>query len=59
MRLDELGIDDRVVDLLRRDGIETLYPPQADAVKPALAGDNVVLSIPTASGRASWHISQF
>ena len=52
VKLDEFGIDDRVVDLLRRDGIEALYPPQADAVKPALAGDNIVLSIPTASGKS-------
>ena len=52
MRLEELGIDARVVDRLAREGIETLYPPQADAVGPALAGSNVVLSIPTASGKS-------
>lgn len=52
MKLDELGIDDRVVDRLAEDGIDTLYPPQADAVRPALAGRNIVLSIPTASGKS-------
>ena len=52
MRLDELGIDERVVDRLAKEGINALYPPQADAVLPALAGRNVVLSIPTASGKS-------
>jgi len=52
MRLDETGIDPRIVAKLREEGIEELYPPQAEAVAPALAGDNLVLSIPTASGKS-------
>ena len=52
MRLDELGIDERVVNRLAKEGINALYPPQADAILPSLAGRNVVLSIPTASGKS-------
>ncbi|HEY5604945.1 MAG TPA: DEAD/DEAH box helicase, partial [Thermoplasmata archaeon] len=33
-------------------GIEELYPPQADAIGPALLGENLVLAIPTASGKS-------
>ena len=52
MKVSELGVDPRVVDLLREQGIEALYPPQADAVPFALAGENLVLAIPTASGKS-------
>ncbi len=52
MKLDDLGIDGRIIDKLRADGIEELYPPQAQAVAPALAGRNLVLAIPTASGKS-------
>ncbi len=52
MKLDDVGIDGRIADKLRADGIEKLYPPQAQAVTPALAGRNLVLAIPTASGKS-------
>ena len=52
MRVDELGIDSRIVSRLREEGIEELYPPQADAIGPALSGKNLVLAIPTASGKS-------
>ena len=52
MRIPDLGLDPRIVDILKAQGIETLYPPQADAVGPALLGENVVLAIPTASGKS-------
>ena len=52
MRFDELGMDPRIVDKLREEGIEELYPPQAEAIKPALSGRNLVLAIPTASGKS-------
>ena len=52
MRLDELGLDDRIVRRLAEEGIETLYPPQEEAIRPALAGENLVVSIPTASGKS-------
>ncbi len=35
-----------------KQGIEELYPPQADAIGPALLGENLVLAIPTASGKS-------
>lgn len=52
MRIDELGIDPRVVKKLEEEGITELYPPQAEAIKPALEGKNLVLAIPTASGKS-------
>ncbi len=52
MKVDELGLDPRIVRKLREDGIEELYPPQEQAIGPALAGKNLVLSIPTASGKS-------
>jgi helicase len=52
MRVADLGIDPRIVDTLKEQGIEDLYPPQADAIGPALLGENLVLAIPTASGKS-------
>ena len=52
MKIEELGIDKRILDKLRQDGIEELYPPQAEAIGPALDGKNLVLAIPTASGKS-------
>ncbi len=52
MRVEEMGLDPRIARVLVEDGIETLYPPQETAVGPALAGKNVVLAMPTASGKS-------
>ena len=52
MKLDQLGIDPRVVAKLAEEGIHELYPPQAEAAVPALAGRNVVVAVPTASGKS-------
>ena len=52
MRVADLGLDPRIVAILKEQGIEELYPPQADAVGPALLGENIVLAIPTASGKS-------
>jgi len=52
MRVADLGLDPRIVAILKEQGIEELYPPQADAVGPALLGENLVLAIPTASGKS-------
>nr|MCS5556658.1 DEAD/DEAH box helicase [Arenicellales bacterium] len=52
-RLEDLGLDDRLVGMLREEwGIEELFPPQAEAMPPALSGRNVMLTIPTASGKS-------
>src|SRR5512136_611215 len=52
MRIDDLGLDPRIVRKLKEDGIERLYPPQEKAIGPTLDGKNVVLAIPTASGKS-------
>ncbi len=52
MRVADLGLDPRIVEILKKQGIEELYPPQADAIGPALLGENLVLAIPTASGKS-------
>ncbi|MEE2624702.1 MAG: DEAD/DEAH box helicase, partial [Candidatus Thermoplasmatota archaeon] len=52
-RLEDLGLDSRLVSMLRDDwGIEELFPPQAEALPHALSGRNVMLTIPTASGKS-------
>jgi len=52
VKLASLGVDPRIVEILRRDGITTLYPPQEAALPAALSGENVVLAVPTASGKS-------
>jgi helicase len=52
MNISELQIDNRVITLIKNQGIETLFPPQADAIPLILDGKNVLLSIPTASGKS-------
>src|SRR5256712_9894099 len=52
VRTADLGLDPRIPAILEEQGITELYPPQADAIGPALAGKNLVLAIPTASGKS-------
>jgi len=52
MRVEELDLPKGVAEILRRDGIVELYPPQEAALPPALAGKNLVIAIPTASGKS-------
>ncbi|HLE45370.1 MAG TPA: DEAD/DEAH box helicase, partial [Thermoplasmata archaeon] len=52
MRIADLGLDPRIPAILEKEGITELYPPQADAIGPALEGKNLVLAIPTASGKS-------
>jgi helicase len=49
--VEELEVPDKVREELLGQGITELYPPQADALQHALAGKNLVLAIPTASGK--------
>ena len=46
------GVPDWLPEHLRADGIESLYPPQAEAVEAGVTrGTNLVASVPTASGK--------
>jgi helicase len=50
--LEATSLDPAWQRLLRADGISQLYPPQAMAVEPVLAGESVLLACPTASGKS-------
>ncbi|KAA3660471.1 MAG: ATP-dependent helicase, partial [Calditrichaeota bacterium] len=45
------NIDRRLVDALQNNGIKKLYTHQAQAIDAVLAGENVVVVTPTASGK--------
>jgi helicase len=46
------GLPEGTADLLRTRGIESLYPPQTEAIEAGvLEGKNLVASVPTASGK--------
>lgn len=45
-------LDPRIRAALREHGIEKLYPPQEEALAPILRNQNLVVSIPTASGKS-------
>jgi helicase len=50
--LEDLGVDARVAELLRSQGITALYPPQEAAWKAIATGRNVVAAVPTAAGKS-------
>ena len=52
MKLEELQLDEKIINILKDHEIKVLYPPQADALPYVLNGENMVLSIPTASGKS-------
>jgi len=52
MRTNELDLPDSIIDALEREGYRELYPPQAEAIPKALDGNNVVVAVPTASGKS-------
>jgi helicase len=46
------GLPEGTRDLLEKQGIESLYPPQTEAIESGvLEGENLVASVPTASGK--------
>ena len=52
MKIEKLKLPDPVIDFLKSQGFETLYPPQADSVKAGLLdGKSILVSAPTASGK--------
>jgi helicase len=50
--LAETPLDPAWRRLLEQDGITSLYPPQAAALGPVLAGESLLLACPTASGKS-------
>ncbi|MFX0202606.1 MAG: DEAD/DEAH box helicase, partial [Candidatus Hodarchaeota archaeon] len=52
MKIIDLAIPPPIKDVLIKSGINELYPPQEEAIKEGvLAGKNLVLATPTASGK--------
>ena len=52
MKIRDLPIDKQVVELLAKEGLDELYPPQQHAIEAGvLEGKNLVLASPTASGK--------
>ncbi|MEM3783846.1 MAG: DEAD/DEAH box helicase, partial [Candidatus Bathyarchaeia archaeon] len=52
MKIADLPVPESVKEVLIKDGIVELYPPQEEAIKAgALDGRNLVLASPTASGK--------
>ncbi len=52
MKVSELPVADDIKNTVADMGIEELYPPQAEGVVPAVKGKNLVLAVPTASGKS-------
>ena len=52
MDVNELDISNDIVSALNEQGYVTLHPPQAEALPKALAGENLVVAVPTASGKS-------
>ena len=50
--LDATPLDPELKRVLEADGISRLFPPQAAALAPVLAGESLVLAAPTASGKS-------
>ena len=50
--LSETAVDPALRAVLEADGIRSLYPPQAAALGPVLAGESLLLACPTASGKS-------
>tara|TARA_B000000475_G_scaffold67465_1_gene54054 strand:- start:1916 stop:4465 length:2550 start_codon:yes stop_codon:yes gene_type:complete len=51
--MDGLDIDPRITKFLKNNwGIEEFFPPQIEALPPVLNGHNLMLTIPTASGKS-------
>ncbi|MEM2124370.1 MAG: DEAD/DEAH box helicase, partial [Methanolinea sp.] len=52
MRVGDLPVPGYLREIYARRGIDELYPPQAECIrKGLLEGRNILLSVPTASGK--------
>ena len=52
MLLEKLPLPEKLVSIMKKDGITALNPPQVAAVKKGLfSGKNLVIASPTASGK--------
>jgi helicase len=52
MTIEQFGLDPQILEILKNQGINDFYPPQAEALPYALRGEHLVLSIPTAAGKS-------
>jgi helicase len=52
MGIDNLSLHPKILEFLKEHGIDSLYPPQLQALPDVLKGKNIVLSVPTASGKS-------
>jgi len=52
MNVDELDLSEEIRSALKEQGYVQLHPPQAEAVPKALMGRNLVVAVPTASGKS-------
>ena len=52
MLVEELDLPMNIIDALREQGFIELHPPQAESLPIALEGKNLVVAIPTASGKS-------
>jgi len=52
MNVERLPIKNEIIQILQQQGIQTLYPPQAEALPRALNGENIVVAVPTAAGKS-------
>ena len=52
MKIDELDIIEDAKEIIKANGIEELYPPQADGIDDVISGKSCVFALPTASGKS-------
>ena len=52
MDIEELDLPGEAIEALRQQGYVRLHPPQAEAIPKALEGSNLVVAVPTASGKS-------
>ncbi len=52
MKVEDLPISPEIIRILHQQGIQNLYPPQADALPHALQGTNIVVAAATAAGKS-------